>query len=111
LRSLRTERAEPTRAGTWTSPRTSQRRPPGAGAVACTPLVVEGGSVLIDKQRVLGMIADHGDQSKLHMAENDLDDPVDTDLHAGLLGRLGLDPAVFAAADPTDHLGTGNPDH
>lgn len=65
--------------------------------------------MLIDKQSVLGMIADHGDQSKLRLAEVDLTDPVDTDLHAALLARLGLDPAVFAAADPKDHLGTGNP--
>lgn len=65
--------------------------------------------MLIDKQSVLGMIADHGDQAKLPMAENDLTDPVDTDLHAALLARLGLDPALFADTDPRDHLGTGNP--
>lgn len=51
--------------------------------------------MLIAKQEILSLIADRGATDKLAEAENDLPDPVDTDLHARLLTDLGLEPHNF----------------
>ncbi len=51
--------------------------------------------MLIAKQEILSLIADRGATEKLAEAENDLPDPVDTDLHATLLSDLGLPPHNF----------------
>ncbi len=51
--------------------------------------------MLIAKQEILSLIADRGATDKLAEAENDLPDPVDTDLHARLLTDLGLAPQNF----------------
>ena len=51
--------------------------------------------MLVPKQEILSVIADRGAQDKLAQAENDLPDPVDTDLHAKLLTDLGLSPQNF----------------
>lgn len=51
--------------------------------------------MLIAKQQILSLIADKGVTDKLAEAENDLPDPVDTDLHAHLLTALGLEPRSF----------------
>lgn len=43
----------------------------------------------IDKAQILGMLS--GD--KADQADRELPDKVDTDQHAGILSKLGLDPA------------------
>lgn len=51
--------------------------------------------MLVAKQEILRLVADKGRTEKLGEAENDLPDPVDTDLHAKLLTDLGLSPQNF----------------
>jgi hypothetical protein len=46
----------------------------------------------IDKAQVLELLRDAGDQAKLGQAEQELPDQVDTERHAGLLQRLGINP-------------------
>lgn len=51
--------------------------------------------MLIAKQEILSLMADRGATDKLAEAENDLPDPVDTDLHVALLTDLGMEPHTF----------------
>jgi hypothetical protein len=46
----------------------------------------------IDKQQILALLRDLGDQQHVHRAEQELPDQVDPQRDAGLLERLGLDP-------------------
>lgn len=46
----------------------------------------------IDKNTVMDLIRSKGDQSKTDQAQQELPDQVDTDQHAGLLSKLGIDP-------------------
>ena len=46
----------------------------------------------IDKSQIIQLLMSQGDQGKAQQAESELPDQVDTDQHAGLLSKLGLDP-------------------
>jgi len=46
----------------------------------------------IDKSMVLDLLRERGQQDQAGQAEQELPDQVDTDQHAGLLQRFGLDP-------------------
>ena len=51
----------------------------------------------IDKGQIIEFLRSHGDQDKAQQAESELPDTVDTDQHAGLLSRLGVDiPELLA---------------
>lgn len=57
----------------------------------------------IDKERIINLLRDQGDQDKAQKAEQELPDQVDTDRDAGVLQRLGIDPS-----DLVSRLGGGN---
>ena len=44
----------------------------------------------IDKQQIIAKLTVLGHQDKAAQADNDLPDQVDTDQHAGLLDKLGI---------------------
>ena len=46
----------------------------------------------IDKAQILELLRNSGDQGKVSQAEQELPDQVDTEQHAGLLERLGINP-------------------
>lgn len=46
----------------------------------------------IDKQQIIDLLKNRGDQDKATQAESDLPDKVDTDTHAAHLGNLGVNP-------------------
>jgi hypothetical protein len=46
----------------------------------------------IPKDQILELLRSRGDQDKASQAESELPDQVDTDQHAGLLQKLGIDP-------------------
>lgn len=46
----------------------------------------------IDKQQILDLLRSRGENDKAQQAEQELPQKVDTDQHAGLLQKLGLDP-------------------
>jgi hypothetical protein len=48
--------------------------------------------VQIDKNTVLDLLRERGQQDQASQAEQELPDQVDTDRDAGLLQRFGLDP-------------------
>jgi hypothetical protein len=48
--------------------------------------------VEIPKDQILKLLRERGDNEKTKRAESELPDSVDTDKHAGLLDRLGIDP-------------------
>jgi hypothetical protein len=48
--------------------------------------------VQIDKQMIIDLLRERGAQDQAGQAEQELPDKVDTDQHAGLLQRFGLDP-------------------
>jgi hypothetical protein len=52
----------------------------------------EGGALQIDKNTVLDLLRERGQQDQASQAEQELPDQVDTDRDAGLLQRFGLDP-------------------
>ena len=47
----------------------------------------------IDKNQILELLRSQGDDAKAQQADQELPGTVDTDQHAGLLSKLGLDPA------------------
>jgi hypothetical protein len=49
--------------------------------------------VQIDKSQILDLLRQQGDTGKVEEADRELPDQVDTDQHAGILERLGLNPA------------------
>ena len=51
-----------------------------------------------DKSQILQLLQSKGDQGAAQRAEAELPDQVDTDQHAGLLSKLGLDPQDIIAA-------------
>jgi hypothetical protein len=51
----------------------------------------------ISKQQVLELLLAGQQQTAVSDADQDLPDPVDTDEHADLLRRIGLDPEQLAA--------------
>ncbi len=46
----------------------------------------------IDKDTVLSMLRERGDEEQAKRAEQQLPDQIDTDRDAGLLERFGIDP-------------------
>jgi hypothetical protein len=48
--------------------------------------------VQIPKDKILDLIRSQGDSSKAQEADKELPDQVDTDQHAGLLAKFGVDP-------------------
>ena len=46
----------------------------------------------IDKQQILEMLKSRGDYDKAPQAESELPDQVDTDQHADLLSKFGVNP-------------------
>jgi hypothetical protein len=46
----------------------------------------------LDKNMILDLLRERGQQDQASQAEQELPDQVDTDQHAGLLQKFGLDP-------------------
>jgi hypothetical protein len=57
-----------------------------------------------DKNTILDVLRQRGDHQRADQADQELPDQVDTDQHAGLLDRFGLDPKEllgrFAGGQP-----------
>ena len=51
----------------------------------------------IPKDQILDLIRSRGDDSQAQQAQSELPDQVDTDQHAGLLEKFGLDPAEIVS--------------
>ncbi len=51
----------------------------------------------LDKNMILDLLRQQGDSGKADQAQAELPDQVDTDQHADLLSRLGLDPKELIA--------------
>jgi hypothetical protein len=52
----------------------------------------------IPKEQILELLRSRGQDDKAAQAEGELPDQVDTDQHAGLLQRLGIDPGDLAGS-------------
>jgi len=48
--------------------------------------------VQIPKEQILELLRSRGEQDKASQADSELPDQVDTDQHAGILQKLGIDP-------------------
>ena len=46
----------------------------------------------LDKNMILDLLRERGQQDQASQAEQELPDQVDTDQHAGMLQKFGLDP-------------------
>ena len=46
----------------------------------------------LDKNMILDLLRERGQQDQASQAEQELPDQVDTDQHAGILQKFGLDP-------------------
>jgi hypothetical protein len=57
----------------------------------------------IPKEQILEFLRSRGDQDKANQAEGELPEQVDTDQHASLLERLGINPG-----DLVSQLGGGD---
>ncbi len=51
----------------------------------------------IDKNMILDLLRQQGDSAKVDQAQGELPDKVDTDQHADLLSKFGLDPQELIA--------------
>ena len=49
-------------------------------------------SMQIPKDQILQLLRSRGEDQKADQADNELPDQVDTDQHAGILEKLGIDP-------------------
>jgi hypothetical protein len=49
----------------------------------------------IDKNQILELLRNAGDQQKADQADQELPQQVDTEAHASLLQKLGIDPAAL----------------
>lgn len=61
----------------------------------------------IDKSQILDLLRQQGDDGKAQQADQELPSTVDTEQHAGLLARLGLDPQDLIARFAGGGLGGG----
>jgi hypothetical protein len=52
----------------------------------------------IPKEQILELLRSRGQDDKAAQAEGELPDQVDTDQHAGLLQKLGIDPGDLAGS-------------
>lgn len=59
----------------------------------------------IDKDMVLDLIRQKGDAGQAEQAAGELPDKVDTEQHAGLLSKFGIDPAELLTKFGGDKLG------
>jgi hypothetical protein len=50
-----------------------------------------------DKSQIIDMLRSQGDGGKAEQADKELPDRVDTDQHAGLLAKFGLNPQGLVA--------------
>jgi len=46
----------------------------------------------IDKSQILDLLKSQGDEGKAQQADQELPEKVDTEQHAGLLSKLGIEP-------------------
>jgi hypothetical protein len=53
--------------------------------------------VNIDKNAILDMLRSNGQHDQADQAQQELPEQVDTDQHAGLLGKFGINPADLIA--------------
>jgi hypothetical protein len=51
----------------------------------------------IDKSQILELLKSQGDNDKAAQADSELPDQVDTDQHAGLLQKFGINPMDLVA--------------
>lgn len=51
----------------------------------------------IDKDTILNLLRSNGQDTEADQAQQDLPDQVDTDQHAGLLDKFGINPADLIA--------------
>jgi hypothetical protein len=51
----------------------------------------------LDKDMILDLLRQRGDRQTVDQADQELPDQVDTDQHAGLLERFGLNPGELLA--------------
>ena len=51
----------------------------------------------VDKDTILNMLRSNGQDADADRAQQDLPDQVDTDQHAGMLQRFGINPADLIA--------------
>jgi hypothetical protein len=54
----------------------------------------------IPKEKIIELLRDRGEQQRAAQAERELPDQVDTEQHAGLLSKLGIDPQELAGKLP-----------
>lgn len=54
----------------------------------------------IPKDQVLALLKDRGEHDKAQQADQELPDQVDTEQHADLLGKLGIDPSQLLGKLP-----------
>jgi hypothetical protein len=54
----------------------------------------------IPKDKILELLRDRGEDDKADQADRELPDQVDTDKHAGLLSKFGLDEQELASKLP-----------
>jgi hypothetical protein len=54
----------------------------------------------IPKDKIVELLRDRGQDEKAEQADRELPDQVDTEQHAGLLSKLGIDPQELAAKLP-----------
>ncbi|GAB3878822.1 hypothetical protein [Terrabacter terrigena] len=61
----------------------------------------------IDKQQIIELLKNRGDHDQAQQAEGELPDQVDTDQHADLLSRFGINPQdlLGGAGGLADKLG------
>ena len=52
----------------------------------------------IPKEKILELLRSRGEDDKAAQAEGELPDQVDTEKHAGLLQKLGIDPGDLAGS-------------
>jgi hypothetical protein len=52
----------------------------------------------IDKSQIIELLKQQGDHDQAGQADSELPDQVDTDQHAGLLSKLGIDPSMLLGA-------------
>jgi hypothetical protein len=52
----------------------------------------ENGAMQIDKQQIVDMLKNRGDNDKATQAQSELPDQVDTDKDSGLLDKFGINP-------------------
>ena len=63
----------------------------------------------IDKQQILSVLHGLGDQHKVDQAQAELPDQVDTDQHAGILDKLGINTDLLGGGSGGAQGGSGGP--